>query len=260
MIRWKGPYGDTDIPAGQRFEGWSEYTTGAGTFKNRYRDGDSLGAHHWRELAANVNRHIAMSQQPLWQTGLIGTGVSSTDGARICTAPSFAEVASWQACMVRVRLQQSPRRGVSAPPRLLCRVSARNDITGPGEGNPPTDWGKVRIYSTAHETDAFGGGYPWMAGDSPTTSYAEWTISDATYPTTPGWSAQAVIAIPRVETVVIPDPLGELPELECWQTHLVLAARQVTSGDYTSRPVIRAVEVIEELRGGTVGSLTGGLD
>lgn len=264
MIRWKGPYGDTDIPAGQRFEGWSEYTTGAGTFKNRYRDGDSLGAHHWRELAADINRQVAMSQQPIWQTGFVGPGVSAVDGFRTNTfAYTWDTYAAWMACQCRVRLLQSPRRGAERPPRLLCRVRTRAfaNSTGASEGTPdapPFAW--VRVYSTRREGDAIGDGVIGMMANSPTTAYAEWTLNDTAFPGTPGWSSSVAITLPRCELVTVTDPAGLLPDVEYWETHLVLASRGTSQDFNTYFASVAAIEVIEEIRGGTAGSLTGGID
>lgn len=237
MTTWTGPWSTADIPAGQRFTGWSNHTTGNTTFKNRYRDGDPVSAAMWRELSGNLNYNYAQSRRLIWEDSFIGSGVTATDPTKVNIANDWTARAAIYAVAGPFIATPNVLRGDWTPPQMICRVRARRN----GGASNLT----VRIYSVT----SFGavlGGWQFVSGASAAADRASWTIASNSYPGSPGWSAEATITAPKTTRVTLEHPnAAGLPDVDALLTWLVIAG----IGDNVNGPLVAAVQVWEEAPG-----------
>lgn len=236
-VIWTGPWSTADVPAGQRFTGWSNHTTGNTTFKNRYRDGDPVSAAMWRELAGNLNYNYAQSRRLIWEDSFIGTGVASADPTKVNIGNDWTARAAIYAVAGPFVMTPNAIRGDEEPPRLVCRVRARRNGGAASLG--------VRIYSVS-TFNSFLGGWAQVDGASSGPTRAAWTIASNSYPGSPGWSAEATITAPKYARQIWSHPLAAgLPDVEVMATYLAIAG----IGDTVNGPLVAAVQVWEEAPG-----------
>lgn len=240
-IYWTGPFSTSDIPVGQRFNGWSNYNENSSTnaLFDRYRDGDPVSAFIWRELYENVNLHYNQDMRPVWQDVWDGAGFSTgasgaqqtggtTDWTDVnairCISPQIMAVRTW-------------RRGAEAFGRLRVQLrmktsSGVNEVT-------------ARVYSVATFAQCY---QTWPAyADAATASmYAEFKTSSATYTSSPGWLDALTIDSPQFteDTIVFADGREDV---FLYTGFLVIAT--IENG-FGTEGEVGAIQVHEEAPGG----------
>lgn len=233
-IEWGGPFASTTLPLGQRITGWSEGTTGAGTLKTRYRDGDPCAAFLWREMYGNINYHIATSRRIFWVESF--NDIASAEPLKDYTGTDITALGAIYAVTPAKIVTRNPRRGDNRPPQLVCRVRARKDADTSGQN------AVVRIYSVGSLLEAVTG-WTQTATNAPATSYVSWNFTATAY----AWSATSNITIPQVSERTYPYPVqGAFADVDVWVTYLVLACSTGSDGD---KPLVAQVEVFEEAPG-----------
>lgn len=246
-VLWTGAFSSTSLPAGQRITGWVEGTTGAGTLKNRYRDGDPAAAALWFEMYGNSNYQYAQSARTLWVDQFTPKAAGSVDPAKEYETADWTEMGAIYAVTPPLILLPNVRRGDVSPPRLRCRVSARR-AAGAADV-------KVRLYAAptlAEGVDA------WEAFSTaaPTASRVEWSIESNTYPADPGWNqtnpgtdatTEQTITAPGYSwaSYAFPAAAG-VRDIMVMETVLILAGYGDGAGN---GPLIRAIQVREEAPG-----------
>lgn len=237
-ITWTGPFGGL---GGGGFTGWSNNATGAGTLHTRYRDGDPESSFAWREMAGNLNLHLASSRRLVCSQRFNST--TGADPPKSNTGNDWTSRDAIYTVLGPIILTPNARRGMDQPPRLTVRVRARR--TG-GAANH-----HVRLYAVGSELDCIHG---WPFTGARGAGYVDFTISAGTYPAG-GFSAEGTLTIPS-------DPVGWYWARQAWDhlavstigqqtvevmtTHLVLAAVGDGAGNGT---YVAALEVWEEAPG-----------
>lgn len=238
-IRWTGPFNGSELPVGQRIAGWSEGTTGGGTLKNRYRDGDPAAAVLWAEMYGNLNYQYAQSRRTLYTDTYVPKATGSADPSKVNTNTSWSSLVAIYLVTPPLILLPNVRRGDMAPPRLNVKVSARRD----GGATNCT----VRVYTAASLAEGVDGWERWSV-NAPASAFTSFTISSNSYPADPGWSAEGTITSPAFSWSTYAFPVAaDLRDMMVMETVLIVAAIGSGAGN---GPRIRAVQVREEAPGG----------
>lgn len=237
-IRWTGPFASSDIPAGQRITGWSEYTTGVDALKARYRDGDPVATVLWREMYGNVNVYYNGTRQRLWTDVFITT--SAGDPTKSNTGYSWNDPVCLYAITPRIILHPNAYRGAARAPQLSVKVRARKD----GAANVAA--ATVRVYTVDLLSNAVQNWEAW--GITQVDSYAAFQVSSTSYPTaaTGGWSSSAAIQNPTFfqEEISYQDPNDNSIITEnVYTTHFLIAGIGNNFGDGV---FVAAIQIWEE--------------
>lgn len=175
---WTGPFSDTDIPAAQRFTGWSNFNDDASAtaLKLRYRDGDPASAFIWREMYGNANYQLATSNRGFHLAFVRPTSANPTKGF---AGTDWSDREAIYAIVGPVGILPNGRRGVSNPPRFSVRMRARRT------GGSATH--HARVYAFAYlrqcaETWPLEATRAAGSGDG----MVDFSISSSSYPASPG--------------------------------------------------------------------------
>ncbi len=238
-VNYTGPWGSTDIPAGQRTTGWSNFQTGLAAYKPRFRDGDPMMAAEWRELYENVNYYYRRGRRHLWTDTYVGHQVTITDPEK---TPLY-EASDWDdpdaivALTPGLSLTRNVDRGDDQPPLLYVKLRARREAGASSAC-------RVRVYS-APTLETYTRGWAEYAVDAPAGSYCEFSPAE-TYPGSSGWLTELQITDVQysVQTIQLPSAgTAQLPDVQLWITYLAIVALGDGAGGGNH---VAAIQVREE--------------
>ena len=236
-IGWAGAFdGLTNWPPDHTSQGWSNYVSAVAALFTRYRDGDFLASALWRELAGNLNFHLAQSRQHVWMDDFVASTAGATDPTYVHTANDWTTTDAIYCITPPIPLIPNVLRGPESAPRLACKARARRN----GGASNTT----VRVYSV----NAFAGatrGWTGVADPLHVSHTADITAGNG-YPADPGYSSEETLE-PCVWWTEWRHPAlaageGEIVIRVPW-TILVLAG----AGTGANGPLIASVQVREEV-------------